>query len=90
MHYWFFILYFELVFIYIVRVLLYGTTTNKTGNPLSVWWEFLQAMEVVHLDFRISLRIFKKFDTVLMEYSGTRRKLIHEKTISKNLVTLSL
>ncbi len=42
---------------------------------------------VVHLDLRISPRIFEKFETVLMGYSGAWGKLIHEK--AKNLVTLS-
>ncbi len=34
---------------------------------------------VVHLDLRISPRIFKKFYMVLMEFSGAGEKLIHEK-----------
>ncbi len=43
-------------------------------------------------DLRISPRIFKKkFETVLMEYSGAGGKLIHEKKPeANNLVTLSL
>jgi hypothetical protein len=46
---------------------------------------------VVHLDLRISPRIFEKFETVLMGYSGAGGKLIHgKKTEVKNLVTLSL
>jgi hypothetical protein len=36
-------------------------------------------ISVVHLDLRISPRIFKKFETVLMGYSGAGGKLIHEK-----------
>ncbi len=38
---------------------------------------------VVHLDLRISPRILKKFETVLMDYSGAGGKLIHQKTRSK-------
>jgi hypothetical protein len=34
--------------------------------------------------------VSKKFETVLMGYSGAGGKLIHKKTRSKNLVTLSL
>jgi hypothetical protein len=34
---------------------------------------------VVHIDLRISLQIYKKFETVLMGYSGAGGKLIHEK-----------
>ncbi len=43
------------------------------------------------LDLRISRRISKKFETVLMGYSRAGGKLIHEKKPeAKNLVTLSL
>jgi hypothetical protein len=34
---------------------------------------------VVHLDLRISPRIFEKFETVLMGHSGAGGKLIHKK-----------
>jgi hypothetical protein len=39
---------------------------------------------VVHLELRISPRISKKFEMVLMGYSGAWGKLIHEKTRSRN------
>ncbi len=45
---------------------------------------------VVHLDLRISPRIFEKFEIVLMGYSGAGGKLIHDSPVAKNLVTLSL
>jgi hypothetical protein len=46
---------------------------------------------VVHLDLLISPRISKKFETVLMGYSGAGGKLIYKKKPeAKNLVTLSL
>jgi hypothetical protein len=38
------------------------------------------------LDLRISLRIFKKFQTVLMEYSGAGGKLIHEKNQEQKIL----
>jgi hypothetical protein len=44
---------------------------------------------VVHFDLRIH-EFLKKFETVLMGYSGAGGKLIHEKNRGKNLVTLSL
>ncbi len=50
------------------------TTVANLPPPVSL-------IPVVHLDLRISLRIFNK--TVLMGYSGARGKLIHEKTRSK-------
>jgi hypothetical protein len=34
---------------------------------------------VVHLELRISPRIFKKFETALMIYSRAWGKLVHEK-----------
>jgi hypothetical protein len=34
---------------------------------------------VANLELRISLRIFEKLETILMEYSGAGGKLIHEK-----------
>ncbi len=34
---------------------------------------------VVHLDLRLSPRIFEKFETVLKQYSGAGGKLIHQK-----------
>jgi hypothetical protein len=34
---------------------------------------------VVYLELRISLRIFKKFETALMVYSEASGKLIHDK-----------
>jgi hypothetical protein len=36
-------------------------------------------IQVVHLDLLISLQVFKKFETVLLVYSGAEEKLIHEK-----------
>jgi hypothetical protein len=48
---------------------------------------------VVHLDLRIPYlsEFLKKFETILMEYSGGMGKMIHEKKPeAKNLVTLSL
>ncbi len=39
---------------------------------------------VVHLELRICSRIFEKFETALMVYSGAWGKLIHEKTRSRN------
>ncbi len=38
---------------------------------------------VVHLDLQISLLISKKFETVLMGYSGAGGKLIHEEKKQK-------
>jgi hypothetical protein len=38
---------------------------------------------LVHLELRISPRIFEKFETDLMVYSGAWGKLIHEKTRSR-------
>ncbi len=55
----------------------FATGVFDTGNlpPVSL-------IPVVHLDLRISPRLFKKFKTVLMGYSGAGEKLIHEKTRS--------
>ncbi len=39
----------------------------------------MSLISVVHLYLRISPRIFEKFETVLIGYSGARGKLIHEK-----------
>ncbi len=47
-----------------------GVVTNLPLVPL---------IPVVHLDMRISPRIFEKFETVLTVYSGAGGKLIHEK-----------
>ncbi len=44
----------------------------------------------VHLDLRISLQIFKKFETVLTGYSGAGGNWFMKKPEAKNLVTLSL
>jgi hypothetical protein len=48
--------------------------------------KFATGVPVVHLALQISPRIFEKFETFLMGYSGAGGKLIHE----KNLLTLSL
>jgi hypothetical protein len=40
---------------------------------------------VVHLELRISPRIFKKIQMVLMEYSGAGGKLLHEKNQKKKI-----
>ncbi len=47
---------------------------------------------VANLELLISREVSKKFETVLMEYSGAGGKLIHEKNHAeaKNFVTLSL
>jgi hypothetical protein len=46
---------------------------------------------VIHLEPRISPRIFEKFEMAVMVYSGAWGKLIHAKKPEvKNLVTLSL
>jgi hypothetical protein len=46
---------------------------------------------VANLELRISPRIFEKFETTLMVYSGAWGKLIREKKPEvENLVTLSL
>ncbi len=51
----------------------------------------LSTTPVVHLELRISPRIFEKFETALMVYSGAWGKLIHEKKLEvENLGTLSL
>jgi hypothetical protein len=38
---------------------------------------------MVNLELRLSPRIFEKFETALMVYSGAWGKLIHEKTGSR-------
>ncbi len=51
------------------------------------WWQNfppVSLISVLHLDLRISPQIFeKKFETVLLGYSGAGGKLIHEKTRCK-------
>ncbi len=42
--------------------------------------KFTALKTVVHLDLRISSRIFEKFDMVLILFLGSWGKLIHEKT----------
>jgi hypothetical protein len=46
-----------------------------TGGNLSP----VSLTPMVHLDLRISPRIFEKFERVLMGYSGAGGKLIHKK-----------
>ncbi len=45
--------------------------------PVSL--SLMSLIPVVHLDLRISPQILKKFETVLMGYTGAGGKLIHEK-----------
>jgi hypothetical protein len=45
---------------------------------------------VVHLELRISPRIFDKFEMALMVYSGVWGRFIHKKPEVENLVALSL
>jgi hypothetical protein len=40
---------------------------------------------VVHLDLRISSRIFKKFEMILMLLSGAWGKVIHEKNLKQKI-----
>jgi hypothetical protein len=40
---------------------------------------------VVHLDLRISPRIFKKFEMILMLLSGAWGKVIHEKNLKQKI-----
>ncbi len=44
---------------------------------------------LVHLALRISQRILEKFEITLVLFPGAWGKMIHEKTLRKNLVTLS-
>jgi hypothetical protein len=54
--------------------------TKGTGGKICRW-------PMVHLDLRISPRIFAE---ILSDPTGAWGKMIHEKTFRKNLVTLSL
>jgi hypothetical protein len=64
-----------------------NATTQRCSNKIIKNFQFedfchlppVSATPVVHHELRISPRIFKKFETALLVYSGAWGKLIHEK-----------
>jgi hypothetical protein len=60
----------------------FATGVNDTGGNLPP----VSVTPVVHLDLRISPRIFKKFEMIQMLLSGAWGKVIHEKNLKQKIL----